>query len=252
MEKDSQTIAHIYNQHGEAYHASRAGVSGRVFNECIDIPAVLSLLSEDLSDLCILDAGCGSGLYAGLLARRGARVTGIDVSATMIEIARRETPVELHVEYVVGELGQLPFQNEAFDMVICAYVLENIPDLAAVFAEFSRVLTGQGSCIFSISHPLRAYAKKAEVDGKAAWILDEYFERSMRQSDFGGGMLVPKYKRPLADYIAALAEAGFVVTRLLEPRPTPEGEEIDPETFEMAQRLPQVLTMRLQKNALLQ
>ena len=62
----------------------------------------------------VLDAGCGAGLFLRLAADRGAAVAGLDATAELLEIARGRTPAaELHL----GELEELPFEDERFDLV---------------------------------------------------------------------------------------------------------------------------------------
>ncbi len=244
---DPKNIASIYNEFGAYYHDSRKKSSGRLHNEFIDIPTTLSLLPKDLQGITILDAGCGSGIYANLLAGKGAKVTGLDISDKMIEIARRETPPEFNIAYHVGSLDALPFTAASFDIIICTYVLENVEDISQVFRQFYSVLKPKGTCIFSVSHPLRANSQKMVQDGQEVWIVENYFETGVRESDFGGGMFVPKYKRTIQNYVDALASANFVIDKLLEPQPAPAGKEVDQQGYAKAMRLPQVLTMRLTK-----
>ncbi len=244
---DAKKIAHVYDEFGQAYHNSRRGGHGRLFNEYIDIPSTLYLLPKNLKGKKVLDAGCGSGIYTQLLAQKGAIVTGIDISRKMIEIARKETPKELNVKYYVGNLYDLPFENKTFNLIICTYVLENIKNLAPVCEEFHRVLTKKGECIVTISHPIRAQSEKVDMGGKEVWVITDYFKKGMRDSDFGGGMMVPKYKRTLEDYMQAFLSAGFVLTNLLEPRPTRKGKEVDAVGYEKAMRLPQLLALKLRR-----
>jgi ubiquinone/menaquinone biosynthesis C-methylase UbiE len=62
----------------------------------------------------LLDAGCGSGLFAELAAQGGADVTGLDAAPGLIEYARHRRPT---ADYVVGDLQRMPFDDGAFDVV---------------------------------------------------------------------------------------------------------------------------------------
>ena len=62
----------------------------------------------------LLDAGCGSGLFAELAAQGGADVIGLDVAPGLVEYARRRRPA---AGYVVGDLERMPFGDSAFDVV---------------------------------------------------------------------------------------------------------------------------------------
>ena len=61
-----------------------------------------------------LDAGCGSGMAAALAADRGAQVTGIDASDPLLRIARERVP---HGVFQTGDLEDLPFEDDSFDVV---------------------------------------------------------------------------------------------------------------------------------------
>ncbi|HEX3731578.1 MAG TPA: class I SAM-dependent methyltransferase [Mycobacteriales bacterium] len=244
-DSDASTIGAIYDEFGDYYNKSRKEDHGRFSNEFIDVPTLLSVLDTDLKDQRVLDAGCGSGIIAQLLAGKGAKVNAVDASKRMIEIAQTETPAGLDITYATGNVAQLSFPDATFDLIVCNYVLENVGDIETVFHEFRRVLKDSGKCIFSVSHPLRACAEKMERDGEEVWVLRDYFNRSMRQSDFGGGMVVPKYRRPLEDYAQTVSSAGFFIDRLIEPQPVPDGKAMHPEAYEKAMRLPQLLSFEI-------
>ena len=247
MNDNSKIVAEVYNKYGKYYHESRKSTSGRLYNEYIDIPATLSLLPNDLKGLKILDAGCGSGIYSQILAKKGAGIAGIDISEKMIEIAKKETPPFLPIKYYVGSLSSLPFQGDLFDYIICTYVLENIEDIDRVFLEFNRVLKQKGKCVFSVSHPLRAQSEKSNSDVGETWTIKDYYKSGMRNSDFGGGMIVPKYMRTVEVYAKSIKRGGFVINDLLEPQPIKEGKKVDEITYLKAMRLPQLMTMMISK-----
>jgi SAM-dependent methyltransferase len=83
-------------------------------------PRMLALYEATLDDLEIgtgtrvLDVGCGPGFFLRLAAQRGATVAGIDAAAPFIEIAHERVP---GAELVTGEMGALPFADDAFDIV---------------------------------------------------------------------------------------------------------------------------------------
>lgn len=68
---------------------------------------LLGWLPEDLSGIKLLDAGCGTGMLAIEAARRGAHVTAIDISPTLINLAQERTPHDLgngSVRFLVGDM----------------------------------------------------------------------------------------------------------------------------------------------------
>jgi Methylase involved in ubiquinone/menaquinone biosynthesis len=75
---------------------------------------------------------------------RALRLTGIDLSGGMVEVARAELP---DAELVEGDATVLPFADDAFDLVTCATGLHLFPDPAAAFAEWVRVLRAGGRVV---------------------------------------------------------------------------------------------------------
>lgn len=96
----------------------------------------------------ILDIACGSGIVARLVAHDldgQARVTGLDLSPAMIDVARRTSAKEgVEIEWHVGNAGALPFANASFDLVLIQQGLQFFPDRAAAAREVYRILTPGG------------------------------------------------------------------------------------------------------------
>jgi SAM-dependent methyltransferase len=84
----------------------------------------------------VLDVGCGSGAFLELAARRGARVAGLDASEALLAIARRRVP---GADLRVGDMGRLPFAEDAFDAVTGFNSFFLAPDMAAALREAGRV-----------------------------------------------------------------------------------------------------------------
>ncbi|MEM1065734.1 MAG: bifunctional 2-polyprenyl-6-hydroxyphenol methylase/3-demethylubiquinol 3-O-methyltransferase UbiG [Pseudomonadota bacterium] len=97
----------------------------------------------------VLDLGCAGGFMAEALARKGAHVTGIDPAAQAIEAARAHADQQdLTIKYDVGVGEALPYDNAAFDYVVCVDVLEHVADLAQVMREVARVLKPGGVFLY--------------------------------------------------------------------------------------------------------
>ena len=103
----------------------------------------------------VLDLACGEGYNTRMLARKGAKVTGIDSSAKMIELAKQEeTKEKLAIRYLVADasdLSQLPSSH--FDIVTCFMSLQDIENLEKTVSEAARVLKHAGRFVSSIPHP---------------------------------------------------------------------------------------------------
>lgn len=125
------------------------------FKEARQRPAYLHVesytflgLVGDVTGKAVLDLACGEGTYTRALRRRGARrVVGVDVSAGMIELARREEAREpLGVEYVIQDVTALDLP-ERFDVVTAAYLLNHArtaAELEAMCRAVARALKPGG------------------------------------------------------------------------------------------------------------
>jgi len=109
----------------------------------------------------VLDVGCGIGRWSRLLAARGASVTGIDVSPTMIAEARRRASagsLRGQCRFLVQDLAALQ-AGERFDLVLSVTVLQHILDAAALRASLERLvehLDEDGVLILLEAAPQRA------------------------------------------------------------------------------------------------
>jgi ubiquinone/menaquinone biosynthesis C-methylase UbiE len=88
----------------------------------------------------ILDVGTGTGRAALLLARGGARVTAVDASDAMLDIARKRAEADLlSVKFQRGDAHALDFGDRSFDVVVCLRVLMHTPKWLRCIAELCRV-----------------------------------------------------------------------------------------------------------------
>lgn len=100
---------------------------------------LLNWLPQDLSGMRLLDAGCGPGMLSMEAAKRGARVVGVDLSETLIDVAKERTPPALRsdIDYVAGDMTDVAHGD--FDYVVAMdslihYELANVTDLLGGFA----------------------------------------------------------------------------------------------------------------------
>jgi SAM-dependent methyltransferase len=90
----------------------------------------------------ILEVGCATGALTVYLADRGYRVTGLDRSSDMIRRARNDHP---HLDLCVGDAMTLPYDDDTFDAVVAASVINVVPDATQVLSEMHRVCTPGGT-----------------------------------------------------------------------------------------------------------
>jgi len=92
----------------------------------------------------VLDIACGTGTSTAAIAKRGARVIGVDFSAGMIAEALRRHP---EIEFVEGDAQALPFGDAEFDAVTVSFGLRNFADPQVALAEMYRVLVPGGRLV---------------------------------------------------------------------------------------------------------
>ena len=102
----------------------------------------------------VLDVGCGTGVVAITAARRGARVTGLDLTPELLERARENERIAgLDVEWHQGDAEQLPFQDREFDVVLSQFGHIFAPRPEVAVSEMLRVLKPGGTIAFSTWPP---------------------------------------------------------------------------------------------------
>lgn len=134
--------------------------------------------SQFAAGTLLLDAGCGTGYGCSALARAGARVVGIDLSAEAIAYAR-ENSAEPRIEYLQASANALPFAPETFDLITAFEVIEHLPEWRESLAEGSRVLQPGG--LFIVSTPNRLYyAESRAQDGPNPYHVHEFEHEEFR------------------------------------------------------------------------
>ena len=115
----------------------------------------------DLAGSRVVDVGCGGGLLAEGMARRGARVLGIDLAPEALAVAKLHA-LESGVAVEYREIAVETLADSAtgqFDLVTCLEMLEHVPDPAAIVASIARLVRPGGNAVFStINRNARSFA----------------------------------------------------------------------------------------------
>ncbi|MEU4667102.1 class I SAM-dependent methyltransferase [Amycolatopsis sp. NPDC023774] len=227
MTPDNRTLqANDYDSFAEAYAAQN---EGGIQNAYYEQPAMLQL-AGDVAGRRILDAGCGAGPLSAALRDRGAIMSGFDLSAGMLKLARRRLGPEADLR--VADLAEpLPYADNAFDDVIASLVLHYLEDWGPSLTELRRTLKPGGRLLVSVDHPFAIHALqrregiKTNYFGTYNWTEDWTF----------GSQTIPMsvWIRPLHAMTAAFTAAGFEISVISEPMPAPEARELWPEDYRL-------------------
>ncbi|MCA1835595.1 MAG: class I SAM-dependent methyltransferase [Actinobacteria bacterium] len=117
--------------------------------------------AQAVSGLRVLDAGCGDGSGAEILARAGAEeVVGVDVAPEAVSTAMER--YESVATFTLGDVTALPFDAESFDVVVGFEVIEHVADQSRALQGLRRVLRPEGMLLVSASNPSISAGKSAQ------------------------------------------------------------------------------------------
>jgi 2-polyprenyl-3-methyl-5-hydroxy-6-metoxy-1,4-benzoquinol methylase len=219
------------------YYAFRK--KGDTPNDLVEIPAMKRLIGT-VTGKRLIDCGCGFGTYSVYCAKQGAIVTAIDISETMIELAKQQAAeagvqIDFRVQDVTNlrSLGQNTFDIAISSNAVCF-------GMPLFLKEAAQVLKPKGVLCLSDVHPL--------LNAK----FGDYLDRRIRTANNVFGKLNPSdpdYQwqwehYTLEDYSVGLKEAGFLIEELLEPKPDPTMRPLNPELYDRACRNPMFVLIR--------
>lgn len=225
MKQEEKDAKKAYGKLAEHYHKMRTEYypKGWFFNEHLEMPATLSLLGN-VRGKKILDFGCGTGIYAKLLTKKGAKIKGFDISSEMIEIAKRENP---KLDLKVGSVYKIPFK-EKFDIVISSLAVHYVSDWGKMFKQIKKVLKKDGIFVFSTGNPVSECSESIKIEGEKKKVFGRlnYFKKKkvfvpwkMEKEE----VMVHLYHRSYEDIIKTIVKNGFEIIDYCDARPTKKG-----------------------------
>jgi 2-polyprenyl-3-methyl-5-hydroxy-6-metoxy-1,4-benzoquinol methylase len=203
-------------------------------------PVIFELLGS-VAGRTILDAGCGQGYLCRLLAKRGARVTGVEPAAPWYQKAvawERRDP--LGISYVQADLSTGAALG-CFDAVVANMALMDIPDYVPAMRRCIASLVPGGDFIFSLSHPCFE-EPSAAWGGKGYVEVREYLAEYTIPQTFA-----PRFHRPLSHYLNQTIDAGCMLQRLVEPQLAREWARLGP-AYERNLHVPSVLVVHARRS----
>lgn len=195
----------------------------------------------DVSGCTVLDLGCATGYYSKYCLDRGAEVICVDASRKMVEntVNLCDGKARGHVHDIATPFTFL--DSDSIDVIICSLVLHYVENWEDTLNECHRVLKSGGRCIVSTHHPINDYRRFNQ---------DSYFSRRLIEdewTDFDKPLRVKYYVRPLSEYIQPMISCKLRLTKVAEPMPAAELEELHRRAFNGVKRRPVFLFFVLEK-----
>jgi SAM-dependent methyltransferase len=231
------------------------------YREEFNNPMFLAFLPA-LAGKAIIDLGCGEGRNTREFARRGARLTGVDVSGKMIAAATAaEAQEPLGISYRVASFSDLSaFPADSFDLAVSTMALMDGPDFDGAAREAHRVLRPGGGVYFSVLHPCFVTPMQKwlrdEAGEEIGFRVGEYFTDdiyidrwrfSAAPEENGDLFAMPRFPHRLETYINGLVTAGFRILKIQEPRPTKAMAAANPRFARLRRHIPLFLYFAAEK-----
>jgi ubiquinone/menaquinone biosynthesis C-methylase UbiE len=136
------------------------------------VPAITAKWAQNLinrvqlrAEESVLDVACGTGVVARLAAKSRAKVTGLDLNAGMLAVARGLPSEGTSIEWMEGSALDLPFPPGSFNAVFCQLGLQFFPDQGRALREMRRVLKRSGRAALSV------YSSIQRTPGADAFVI---------------------------------------------------------------------------------
>ena len=222
LEADALRNRELWDAQSDDYQALHKEMLGRPEPRwgMWQVPEAELQILGDVSGLDVLEYGCGAAQWSILLARQGARPTGLDNSSRQLEHARAlMAAAGVDFPLVHASAGEVPLEDESFDVVFCDHGAMTFADPHVTVPEVARLLRPGGVFAFSHSTPLAL----------VCWSDDDVLQPGLERPYFGLRRLEwpgepVDFNVPQGEWIRLFRDHGFTVERLHEVRP-PEGAE---------------------------
>lgn len=224
-QKKDTAITSSWEPIGNWYNET-VGKEGHYYHQNIILPALLpSLDFKNFESPALLDLACGQGVLARNIPKH-IPYTGIDISPTLIQFAKKEDRNPLHGFYVGDATKSLAIKENNFSHAVILLALQNMEHGQYAIANAAKHLRPNGRLLLVLNHPC------FRIPRQSSWGIDEQKKLQYRRIDRyyqplkipiqahpGKGEKSPQtwsFHQPLSGYVHWLAEAGFVIDKMDE------------------------------------
>ena len=216
------------------YEEMREEEKGKNANDLIEIPNFRKLMPS-FEGKSILDLGCGYGENDLYYKQLGAEyVLGTDISEKMIEKAVEDNKTD-GIDYKVIAMEDISTIDKKFDIIISSLAFHYVKDFEKPIKDCYNLLNDDGYFVFSQEHPFTTCIKFTEhvrkghtvIDDKYYGLFSDYNRPGERSIDWFGEKVI-KYHRNFEEIINTLIDCGFVIEKIMEPKPSEKAIEKNP------------------------
>jgi len=205
------------------------------------LPPLLELLGA-VAGQDVLDAGCGEGYLARILAGRGARVTAVDLAARLVELARAKASAGA-IDYRVADLSEPhPELAGRFDAVASYFVLNDVEEYRGFANTLARSLKPGGRCVLAVNNPYDYIVRKGL--GSAYFATGAAHPCGLSSV----GVPVSFYHHTLPEYLDAFLTSGLHLTKIVDvDHPRIAALRTSGETLPPGEQLPRFMVLAFAK-----
>ncbi|MBT3691315.1 class I SAM-dependent methyltransferase [Candidatus Woesearchaeota archaeon] len=239
----------MYDQFGKEYQKTRKEKhKSRLYNEFLEVPCMIKAVGN-IKGKKLLDIGCGAGVHIKKYLSKGAKCRGMDISKSMIDMAKQNCP---NVDFKIGPMTKLPYKNSSFDIVTASLSVDYIKNLIPVFKEISRVLKKGGVFYYSNESPIASARERYEDKNFKIFGIGKFIDKKtgkqialgrgwnerLAKWEMVPGMLMKTYNKTFRTQLKSLREAGFELIDLIDCKPTTTFRKYEPAAFKIFSKFP--------------
>jgi ubiquinone/menaquinone biosynthesis C-methylase UbiE len=166
----------------------------------------------------VLEIGCGGAQCGIAMAKKGAIVTGIDISDSQLKFAKELAKKNnVKIKLIQGDIKNLkPINSNAQDIVFTAWALHYVDDFASCFKEAYRVLKKKGIFVLALPHPIsriidhKTLKVKESYFNTGKWFFEEVWPDKKKHR-------FVMYNYTISQVFNNLLNAGFTIEKMIEP-----------------------------------